>query len=133
MAENGTLSPRQVRTIAALMANRNIRQAATAAKVGERTLHKWMATPAFRTALTQAEDSAIDEATRRLLNLQNDALDAVANLLEDNEASPTLKLRAAQIVFDTLLRLRNLRDIEARLSALEEHIKLTRESEQQRL
>ncbi|MFM8320970.1 MAG: transposase family protein [Chloroflexota bacterium] len=125
MAENGSvgeLTPRQQRTIAALLQARNVSDAARMAGVGERTLYRWMGDPLFRAALASAEGDAIDQATRRLVGLQDGAIDLLQAMLEDPTAAAAVRLRAAQSVLDYLLKLRELRDVEARLAALEKAV-----------
>lgn len=123
MAENGTseveLNSRQHRAITALLTTRNISEAATVAQVGERTLYRWLSEPAFRAALSAAEGAAIDAATRSLLALQAGAIDTIEALMNDSEQPGAVRLRAAQSVLDYLLQLRDLRNMENRLAALE--------------
>lgn len=120
---NGSnLTPRQRRSIAALLSCRNIPEAARVAKVGERTLYRWMTKTSFRAALVQAEEEAIDAATRRLLGLQNAAIDTLGNVLKDVDNSPNVRISAARSVLDFLLKLRELRNVESRLIALEQVI-----------
>jgi hypothetical protein len=122
MAKNG-ISAKQKRAIAALLTTRDARAAAKQANVGERTLYRWLAEDdAFKRALSKAEGRAIDAAARRLISLQGTAIDTLKNVLDDAEASATVRLRAAQAVLDYLLKLRELRNIEQRLTALEEAI-----------
>jgi len=119
MASNG-LSTRQKRAIAALLSCRDVRTAAEQCKVSERTLHRWLADDsAFQAALSQAEGAAIDTATRRLVQLQGAAIDTLKRLLADDDVSDSVRLRAAGNVLDYLLKLRELRNIEQRLTELE--------------
>jgi hypothetical protein len=120
MADNGTdLTSRQQRTIAALLSARNVREAAKQAKVSERTVYTWLAEPDFRTALYEAEGHLIDAATRRLLHHQDVALSVILTIMADRDNPASVRLRAAQLVLEQLLKLRELRDIESRLRALE--------------
>lgn len=123
MAENGTktaeLTPAQRRAVAALLTERNTRAAAEKAKVAERTLYRWLADARFTQALTEAEGEVIAGATRRLLQLQDAAIDAVDAVFKDKETSAAVKLRAAQLTIDAMLKLRELRNVESRLVALE--------------
>ena len=123
MAENGRqtkdLTPAQRRAIAALLTERNARAAAAKAKVAERTLYRWLADPDFAVALAAAEGDIIAGATRRLLALQDKAIDAVDGVFADAETSAAVKLRAAQLTIDAMLKLRELRNVESRLAALE--------------
>ena len=121
MSENGspsdTLTTQQRRAIRALLTCKTLQEAATTAQIAERTLYRWMQDADFRAALFAAEGELIDGATRRLLRLQDSAIDVLDDLL--TATGDAVKLRAAQTVLDHLLRLRELRDIETRLAALE--------------
>lgn len=122
MAQTGTdneLTTRQRRAIAALLTERNVSAAAQAANVGVRTLYTWLAEPAFRLAVREAESTAIDAAARRLVGLADGALSVLAAMLTDNDTAPALKLRAAQTILDHLLELRELATLESRVAALE--------------
>lgn len=126
MATNGSpgenLTTRQQKAIAALLTERDIKQAAQKAGVGERTLHRWMKMPAFRAALLGAEGDAIDEATRKLIYLKDPAIITIANVMGDKNNTPAVRLRAAQSVLDYLLKLRELRNVEERLAELERSV-----------
>ncbi len=120
MADNGTdLTPRQQRTIAALLAARTVREAAKQVKVPERTVYTWLGETSFRAALYAAEGHLIDAATRRLLHHQDMALSVILHLMANPENPASVRLKAAQAVLDQLLRLRELRNIEQRLTALD--------------
>ena len=123
MAENGTdnalISGKQQRAILALLSTKNVAEAAARAKVGERTLWRWLGDPMFRVQLAGAEADMLDAATRRLLQLQEGAIETVQAIMQDGEANASVRLRAAQAVLDYLLKLRELRNVEQRLTALE--------------
>lgn len=117
MAENGALTPAQTRCVVALMSSRSTRQAAQTAGVAERTLTRWLTEDNFVAALRAEEELLLDNATRRLLAMQSDALDTLALLLRG--AKDEVQVRAALGILAHVLKLREIRDIEARLSALE--------------
>jgi hypothetical protein len=126
MSQNDTIlegkhriKPQQGKAIVALLSCKSVTEAARAAKVPERTLWRWLGDPAFRLNLVAAEADAIDQATRRLIALQEDAIGTVEAVMRDTEQPASVRLRAAQSVLDYLLRLRELRNVEARLQALE--------------
>lgn len=112
------LNAKQQRAVLALLSEPSVAKAAAAAQVGERTLYKWLRLPAFRGAVAALEGELIDEATRRLLAMQDAALSTIENLLL-SDAPPSVRLRAAQMVIENLLKLRDLRNTESRLAALE--------------
>lgn len=93
---------------------------ASAAGVAERTLFRWRTEPVFRQALAAAEGELLDAATRRLLTLQEAAIQTFQDVLSDAQTSPGVRVRAAQAVLDYLLKIRMLRDVEQRLTAMEE-------------
>lgn len=113
------LTTKQRRAVAALLTERTVEVAAQKAAVSQRTLMRWLADPAFRVAVRDAEAVAIDTAGRRLASLATDAADVYAGIFEDPTARPALKLRAAQLVLDHLLQLRELVQLEERVQALE--------------
>jgi hypothetical protein len=125
MATNGNdnkkITPQQQRAIAALLSTKNVAEAASKADVGGRTLHRWIAEDAmFKAALSAAESELIDGATRRLLQYQDAAITVIASIMLDKERPSSVRLRAATAVVDYMLKLRELRNIEERLTALEE-------------
>lgn len=122
MARNGNsleITGMQRKAIAALLSSRSVPEAAEAAGLGQRTIYRYMTDPAFRLALADAEGQAIDNATRRLLTMQDLAIDTIADVLKDPESSAGVRVRAAGQVLEYLLKLRELRNIEHRLTALE--------------
>ena len=122
MTENVTereLTSQQHRFIAALLVSKNTREACKLANVGERTAYRWLAEPRFTAALSSAEGGQIGDATRRLLALADTAIGELEAVLVDATAPRSVKVRAAGLVLDQLLALRELRNTEARLAALE--------------
>jgi len=123
MTPKGTVSDKlssdQRRAILALISTKSVAEAAKQSKVGQRTLWRWLGNPDFKGELVAAEGELIDSATRRLLQLQAGAIDTVETLMNDQLVRHSVRLRAAQTVLDHLLKLRELRNVEARLAALE--------------
>ena len=130
MAEDGAieLTPAQRRAIAALLTERDIRAAATEARVGERSLHRWLKLPAFCAAAApckahtraRGEQAAqLEQITRRLSHAAGAALDALERGLQAEEPM-ALQLRAADIVIGRMLKARELLELELRLTALEQ-------------
>ncbi len=124
LADNGRLgdelTPAHRRAIAALLTERDIRSAAKAAGVGERTLYTWLDDSAFRRELKAAESQAIDQAVRRLSELSGTAIDTLKAAMKNRRAATSARVRAADIVLSRLLNLKELHDLESRIAALEE-------------
>lgn len=114
------LTPKQAAALAALLAGRTATEAARAAGCSLRTLARWKAEPFFVAELRAGEAELIGAALRGLSVLARPAADTLGRVLADDGAPVGVKLRAAQIVLDSLLRLREAVDLEARVAALEE-------------
>jgi transposase len=113
------ITPRQHAAAAALISTATIAEAATSAKVTERTLYRWLNQPEFRALVAQLEGQVIDSAVHRLVSLQGEAVDTIRNLCRhsDNE---WVQLHAARSLLNSLLKLRVQQTFEARLSELEQ-------------
>jgi hypothetical protein len=103
------LSRRQNAAIAALLAEPTIGAAAGKAKVGERTLRRWMMLPAFSREYTAARDAALDSAVKLL---QVDATEAVEVLLEiarDKTKPAAARVSASATILTTAMKATELR------------------------
>ncbi len=120
VTEQKQLTPRQLRALRMLVGGANVATVANDIGCAAKTVYAWLKLPAFIGELRQAEDAAIDAATRRLVALATEAADVLGAVLADPTVTDTVRLRAAATVLDNLLRLRELRDFENRLTALEE-------------
>jgi phage terminase small subunit len=121
MPEN--LTAKQRKCIEALLTKWDTTQAAAAAGVSRDTLYRWLKGPAFREELQNATRASLEALSRGLVTLGGQALDVLAATLDDPKANQAAKVRAADIILSKILSLRELIDLESRLSALEEVIK----------
>ena len=114
------LTPRKTRAITALLELPTIEQAAMSAAVNPRTIYRWLDNPSFKAELSAAEGRAIDRAARRLVGLSGKALDALESVLDTpSQSGAGNKRLAAVAILESLLKLRDLRNIEVRITALE--------------
>lgn len=119
MSKTGVLSTKQKRAIACLLTEKSVVAAAVRAGVAENTLFGWLTQDAFRAALTEAEGQAIDASVRQLVGIASGAIDVLNTTMMDPKATASARVRAAQSVLDSLLKLRELRTLEERISRLE--------------
>lgn len=112
------LTARQERAITLLSTGKSARATAAELRCGERTVRGWLALPAFKTALAEAEAALLAELSRQVLTLPERAVAVVREILEDESAGASVRLRAAQVALDALLKVRELA-IEQRLTVLE--------------
>jgi hypothetical protein len=111
------LSAKQERLAVLLAAGQAIKSAAAEIKVGERTAHTWLEVPHFRARVSELRGRMLDSALGRLSDAATRAVDTLVALLD--EESGSLRLRASLGILDSLSRLRENVEFEARLVALE--------------
>jgi hypothetical protein len=116
------LTPSQVRAIAALLTEKDVLSAAKAAGIGERTMHRHLQDPAFQKGLRAAEASALDAAVPRLSGAATTAVSVILALMLTRDISASVRLRAATTILEQLVKLRELNELEERVSRLEEQL-----------
>ena len=113
------MTPRQQTFITALFEHNTIRAAAESVGVTDRTARRWLSDPEIIAALREAEAGALDAIQRGLTRLAQDAVGALADALTDDDAGVSVKVRAADLILQRLLQIREAVGIEERLSELE--------------
>ena len=116
------LSAKQVKGLEALLDGANIQDAAAAAGVNRKTLGRWLTEPLFWKTYQLNSRRGLELAARRLTGKLDMAVDMLASVMEDDEAPPGVRLRAAQQVIEGSLKLLDVTDIQERLAALEERL-----------
>ena len=100
MADNDSLSVRQKRAVVALLQSTSIKEAASVAGIGEKTMYRYLNDDAFRAELHAQQDAALAAAAAALAGMMGDALAVLRDTLQDDDASDSVKVRAAQIIVD---------------------------------
>jgi len=94
VAQKQTLSRRQESAVRALIEHETVREAAAAARVGESSIYRWLATDtAFREALASAQERVLDMTYRLLATRSLKAFEALQRNLSCG--SPSVETRAA--------------------------------------
>lgn len=123
MATNGNLRANQKRAITALLTADSIEAAAAAANVGERTLHRWLNEDAeFQAALRAEQGRAIDAAISRLTGAAMSAANVLVTIAEDETENSRTRVSAARAILGNMMKLVEIRELEQRLSDLEQRI-----------
>jgi hypothetical protein len=86
------------RILEALLAGSSYVQAAAFAGVGEKTVRRRMADPAFRRELMRHQDEVLGRARRRLIALIPGAVNTVRDLADDAEVPAATRLRACEVI-----------------------------------
>lgn len=120
MTDNDTLTRNQRRALAALLANRTVTAAAEAIGLRDRQIYRYLEIPAFRAALARAEAEQLSEAGRRLLAGQDQALDALEEIIQGlGGVKDSDRRQAAATWLDFMFRYRDLAVLEQRIAELE--------------
>lgn len=127
MVRNGTdknLTPKQVRAIEAMMTESTIRGAAKTAGIGHVTLYRWLEEPAFADALRDARSRAFERTMSALAVAAEKAVEVLREFLDKEESSAkpgaSVRIRAVRVALDSMLRARDLVEVEERLKKVEE-------------
>lgn len=118
-----TLTPKQRRALAELASGATWADAAQAAGVTMRTMHRWRNHPAFVAAMRRVTRGALHDAARRLMGNAETAVDALIELAgggdDDDDIAEGVRLRAADLLLTYAVRLQELADFAERLDVLE--------------
>lgn len=118
MANSG-LSTKQKCAIRALLSGASYVDAAKAAGVHENTIGQWMQDDRFLSALHQAESAATMAVSRSLVSIADEAGRVLKNVLTNPQARDSSKVRAADIVLGRLIQIKEMAELEERISRLE--------------
>jgi len=105
--------------IAALLKERNIEEAARSIGVAPNTLLNWLKLPEFQTAYREARRHAYRQAIARLQQGTSAAATTLLKTLVDANTPASVKVRAAEAIFNHAAKAIEIEDLDARLSALE--------------
>jgi hypothetical protein len=105
--------------IAALLTQRNIDEAAKTVGIAPNTLLKWMKLPQFQTAYREARRAAFGQAVARLQQGTSAAATTLLKTMIDTNTPASVRVRAAEAIFNHAAKAIEIEDIEARVSELE--------------
>ncbi len=125
MSENdpnvGNLSTHQTKVLDCLATGATKEQAATIAGVTVRTVNRWIAEDeTFKAALDELTQTAVIEAAFNLSAMLTKANKAIQGILDSSKAKDGDKLRAASLVYDTFIKIKEFNELDGRIKALEE-------------
>jgi hypothetical protein len=105
--------------IAALLSQRNHEEAARAAGVSKRTLHRWLQLTEFQAVYLEARRAAMVQANARLQQAASAAVSALLKVMVDPNSPASARVRAADCVLARGHQGLENEDLDARLAALE--------------
>ena len=117
VAPGGKFGRKKEAAIAALLTQRNIEEAAKAAGIGANTLLRWLKVPEFQAAYREARRAAFGQAVARLQ--QGTSATTLLKVLIDQNSPASVKVRAAEAIFNHAAKAIEIGAIEARVAELE--------------
>lgn len=118
-ARNSTLGRKQEEAISALLTQRNLEEAARVARIGVRTLIRWMKVPAFQTAYREARREVFGQSIARLQQGTSAAATTLLKLLIEPNTPASVRARVADSIFNHAAKAIEIEDLEARVADLE--------------
>ena len=94
------LGRKQEETIAALLTQRNLDEAAKAAGISMRTLMRWLKLPEFQAAYREARRTAYSQAVAKLQQGATAAATTLLKVMLDQGTPASMKVRAAECVMN---------------------------------
>src|SRR5215470_9170727 len=113
------LGRKQEEAIAALLTQRNVEEAARAAGIGTRTLMRWLKLPEFQAAYRKARREAFGQAIARLQQGTSAAATTLLKTMIDPATPASVRVCAAEVIFNHASKSIEIEDIEARVAELE--------------
>ena|ERR1022692_2163392 len=118
-APGGKFGRKKEEAIAALLTQRNIEEAAKAAGIGANTLLRWLKVPEFETEYRKARRAAFGQSIARLQQGTSAAATTLLKTMIDANTPASVKVRAAEAIFNHASKAIEIEDIEVRVAALE--------------
>ncbi len=105
--------------VAAMLTQRNVEEAAHSVGISVATLMRWQKLPEFETAYRGAKRAAYGQAIARLQQGTSAAATTLLKVLIDPNTPASVRVRAAEAIFNHSAKAIEIEDIEARVTALE--------------
>lgn len=113
------LTTKQKRAITALLSEPTTAAAAEKAKVGRRTLYRWLAEDdTFRRELSEAEALAVEDAARTMASGAAEAVNALRDVLTNRNEDARTRVAAANSFLSHLPKVRLLGSLENKINRL---------------
>lgn len=121
MADKERLTRRQLHALPFLISNPNVEMAAKQSGVSAKQIFDWLNQAAFRQALENRKNEAVNQAVDRLKATASKACETLIGLL-DHAESESVRHRVAIDLLNMTLKYMEFKDVEQRIRKLEDAI-----------
>jgi hypothetical protein len=105
--------------VAAMLTQRNVEEAAREVDVSVATLMRWQKLPEFQVLYREGRRAVYSQAVARLQQGTSAAAATLLKTMIDPATPASVKIRAAEAIFNHAAKAIEIQDIDARLTALE--------------
>lgn len=120
MSGHGTKLNRKLEdAVAAMLTQRSVEEAARSVGISTASLMRWQKLPEFQAAFREARRAAYGQAIARLQQGTSAAATTLLKTMIDPSTPASVKVRAAEAIFNHAAKAIEIEDIEARVSELE--------------
>ena len=123
MSQDVTLWGKQPVFVELLLGGATVESASKQCGITRRTGYRWLAMPAIRARLTQAQDVALEALALRLGVAMGAAISTLLGVMGKTEATDAVRVQAAGKALDAGLRYRDAVTLAERITALEQNAK----------
>lgn len=100
--EDSGLTLKQEQVVVALALGRTITEISEEYGVSDTTIYEWRQSPEFSNQLKKVQLETVREIRGRLGAFKDDALEVIKELMNDEDAKPDVRLKAACYILDSL-------------------------------
>ena len=118
---------KQEEAVAALLTQRNIDEAAKSVGIASNTLLKWMKQPEFDKAYRDGRRAAFGQAVARLQQGTAAAATTLLKTMIEPGTPASVRVRAAEAIFNHAAKAIEIEDIDARVTELERAAELSQQ------
>ena len=108
--------------VAAMLTKRNVEEAASEVGISVATLMRWQKLPEFQALFREGRRTVYNQAVARLQQGTSAAAATLLKTMIDPATPPSVKIRAAEAIFNHAAKAMEIQDIEARVAALEQSV-----------
>ena len=105
--------------VAAMLTQRNVEEAARSVGISIATLMRWQKLPEFQVLYREGRRTVYAQAVARLQQGTSAAAATLLKTMIDPATPASVKIRAAEVIFNHAEKAIEIQDIEARVAALE--------------
>lgn len=122
MASTSTQQKKE-RYLECLLTSSSQKEAYQKAHIAKATANRYQNDPKFQQQYRKMRRQSMEFTGNQLRDLTAKAVTTLAKVLDDEEATPTEKTRAAKIILDSAFQVQQTQDILDRLDDLEQEVK----------